>query len=788
MFMTDLWHALRRLRSQTGTTIAAVAMLGLGIGIATAMYTVVDALVLRPVPFARPNELASVYMGDQHGGANTVAPAVLHAWRESKAFVQAESVHSDTIALDVDGAIATQRLAWVTPGLFSMLGGVQPVLGRLFDQTEGRAGSDDRVLISEPLWRASFGADRAVIGRHVNIDGEPVVIIGVLPSQFHFPMRDTVMWRPIDFDALASLRAKVRPTAYVRFATDIPRADALRLATMAARTADATTERLQARTRPLLVQESYTFQAMPLLGGGVIFMFLTLCINVSSLLLARTTVRRREFSTYAALGASPARLIRQAFIESGVLGLLGVVVGVALGSWLVTLVRSVASESYLMQSLNPLSLNTPALSIAVLAGLVAMCMAGLLPAWLASRADAIHAMRAADHGASETRRARALTNLLLISQIALACMLLIAATLLVRSFINLSGTARGFDASRLSIATMSLPTDAFPDRSARAAVAKVIEERLRQVPGVQGVAWSYGVPPDGASVSTGRWTSDAANTPAKEMTIDRYNVGPDFFALYGISLLSGRTFQPGDADGDVVISERLARALWPDVNPNGRTFRFENEQLHVIGVAREIQYPSLDASLDRPELYARFGGVGRYAMLTLGCTGVCPEPGVVRRQLTGAHPAIKVLSVRRLDDVYREQLVRPRAVAALAVLFAAIAVATAAAGLFCVLTLAVGRRRREFGIRLALGASPEAVRRVVMRDGLRICAIGLVIGSVGAFAVTRALASLQYGVTIRDPLTWVMVLGAIAIVCLAASWRPARDAMRVAPALLLKEE
>jgi putative ABC transport system permease protein len=272
------------------------------------------------------------------------------------------------------------------------------------------------------------------------------------------------------------------------------------------------------------------------------------------------------------------------------------------------------------------------------------------------------------------------------------------------------------------------------------------------------------------------------------MTVNRYRVGPDFFALYGVPLLRGRTFLPTDSGADVVVGERLARALWPGLDPIGRSFRFQDERFHVIGLAREIHFPSLDAKLDRPQFYEPFGGIGSYPNLSVRCESSCPSAALVRQRISATSPAVHVENVRALEDVYFEQLAQPRAAAALGFAFAAMAILAAAGGLFSVLTFAVSRRRREFGIRTALGASPVHIRRVVFRDGLVVALTGVAIGTIAAVSLSRTLASLEYGVTIADPVSWALVLGVIGTTTLAAACRPARQATRVDPVVLLREE
>lgn len=786
----DVRYAGRSLQRRPGAAATAAAMLGLGIGITTAMFTIVDALILRPVPFHQPDELAFVYMGHDRGGRTAVAPAVLRAWQESPAFADAQSAVPDTALLEVNGAVVARGIARVTPGLFDLLGGVRPVRGRLFDASELRAGINDRVLVSEDAWRTLYQADPAIIGRTVLIDGEPLVVIGVLPADFRFPSWNTVIWRAVDVQAMPASLANELPMAYVRFAPNVPRSDGLRIATEAARAADSSNAELRLRVEPLagLVLDPYYQRAVPLLAGGVILVFLVLCANVSSLLLARLTGRQREFSMRSALGASRGRLIRQAFVESSVLGLFGVIVGISIGWMLVSLAREFLPEAFLLRTLNPLNIDLRALGVTSVSGVVATVAAGLLPAWLGTRTASDSSLRITERSGTDTRGARALTRALLVGEIALACTLLVGATLLVRSFINLSNAERGLNVDGVLVTSMSLSPPTFTDRAARAAAARTIEEQVRQLPGVQQVAWTYGLPPDGGAISFGNWQSDAPGAPIVDMVVNRYSVGPEFFGLYGIPLLRGRTVEPSDQPGAVVVGERLAGVLWPGLEPVGRTFSFQKERFQVVGLVREIHHPSLDARIDRPEFYQPFAGVGSYAMMSIRCATTCPNAALVRQRIVATHPAVRVVDAQPLEDVYFEQLARPRAAAALGFAFAGVAVLAAAGGLFSVLSYAVGRRKREFGIRTALGASPAHIRRVVLRDGLAVALTGIAIGSVAAWSLGRALVSLQYGVTVADPVTWTFVLGVLGFTTILASWRPARQATRVDPVLLLRED
>ena len=785
----DARHACRSLWRRPGPGLAAMTMLGVGIGLTTAMFTLVDALILRPVPFDEPDQLAHVYMGTDTGGRIAVAPGVLRAWRDSPAFAGAEAANPHIAVVEVAGAVVTRGIARITPGLFDLLGGVRPVRGRLFDAADSKAG--DRVILAENLWRTLFDADPAVVGRHLTVDDESLLVVGVLPSAFRFPSWDTVIWRAADFDALPAWARDQYPRAYVRFADGIPREDALRFATQAARAADPRNAELRPLVEPLagLVLDAYYQRAVPLLAGGVVLVFLVLCANVCSLLLGRLTTRQREFAMRSALGGTRVGLARQAFIESSVLAALSVVAGIGIAWALVSLVRVYLPEAFMLRTLNPVDVDVRALAVTSISGIVAMVGAGLLPAVIGTRVDVDRSLRVTDRGGTEARPARMMTQALLVGEIAFACALLVGATLLVRSFINLANAERGLETRRVLTAWLDEKDPGLGDQPARVAAARAIEDRIRELPGIGQVAWSFGAPPEGGGWTSGDWRSDAPGAPVVNTMLNRYYVGPEFFELYDIPLLRGRPVRASDPRGTVVVGERLAGMLWPGLDPIGRSFTFEQgERFYVVGLAREIHHPSLNVRNDRPEFYEPFAGINRNAMLSLRCAGPCPDTARVRQQLRAGHPGVGVFDVQVLENVFFEQLARPRATAALSLTFAGVAVLAAAGGLFSVLSYAVRRRRREFGVRAAMGASPRQLQRLVLREGLAVALLGITLGTATAWTGGRILASLQYGVTITDPLSWTVVVGLLACTTIAASWLPARHASQTNPVRLLREE
>ncbi len=787
----DVRHAVRRLRSRPVTSLAAIGMLGLGIGITTAMFTIVDALLLRPVPFRDADRLASVVMNDEHGGRGDVARPVLRAWKETPVFEAVEGHHSTTSLIESGDRLVERPTAFVTSGLFDMLG-VHPIRGRGFEEGEGRAGTSDRVVISEDLWRSAFGADPAVIGSHITVNRDPLTVVGILPADFRFPTAKTELWRPIDYEAPPP-DAMARPVALVRIAAGIPEADVLRVATGVAHAADPSTNNLQAFTRPLAgaYRDTYLTGAVPLLAGGVLLVFLVLCANVSSLLLERFTSRRREFAMCSALGASRGRLFRQALVESAMFGTLGAATGIAIAWTLVGVTRGFLPESFLLQTLNPLNVDYRAIAAASLSGFLATAAAGVLPAWVGTTTNAANSLRVVDRGGTETRAARSVTQALLVGEIALACALLVGATLLVRSFVNLAQVDRGLNSRGVVTAWITF-SKSLDDAAARTATAAVLEDGVRHLPGVTKVALSFGLPPGGGGVSFGDWQPDTAGASPVHMTVERYSVGTDFFELYGIPLLAGRTFQPedtsGDAGGPAIVGQRMAAALWPGTSAVGRRFSFLDAHFEVVGVVKEINHPSIDVRQDHPEFYEPFSAGGTQVMMSIRCDQACPDVPLIRQRLTEASPLVRVYEVRALDSVYFKELATPRAAAAMGFAFAAVAIVAAASGLFTVLSYGVSRRRREFGIRTALGSSPAQIRGLVLRDGLTVALAGVTLGSVAAWWLARGLASVEYGVTAADPVTWSIVFGVIGVTTIAACWRPARQATHVDPVLLLREE
>lgn len=789
MWLDDARHALRRLRSNPATVLASALMLGLAIGLTTAMFTLVDALLLRPVPFPDADRLARLWMRSETGGRTTVSLAVMEAWRASGLFDAVEGDAPETFILGAAANMTERPAAFVSPGLLSLLG-ARPVVGRLFRPDEGRAGTDDRVLISEGLWRSMFAADPEIVGRRTTLDGGAVTIIGVMPASFRFPNWDTTMWRPLDFLAPPPREATRLPRPIVRIARGIPLDDAMKAATTAAHHAESLPANQWAAAESLAspYRGQYARQAAPVLGVCAIIVFLVLCANVSGLLLVRLEGRRREIAVAVALGASRARLVREALLESAALSAAGLALGLGLASGLVAGAGAYLPESMLAHTLNALNLDSRALAWASSAAVAAAFGAGLLPAALAPRVAPMAALRAATRSGTEGAGGRTLRRALLVGEVALACTLLVGAALLVRSFVSLAGAERGLDTANVIVGWISGMGGPDASRAERAALGRVVETALRELPGARSVALSQGAPPNGGGFTTGDWIPDVPGATPVRTTIETYAVGRDFFDIYGIPVLRGRTFEPGDSADAVIIGERLAALLWPRLDPVGRSFRLDERRFDVIGVARELHVPTTEQRRDRPEFYRPLLPGAQTIALNIRCDGPCPDPAVIRQRVRDVQPNATVWNLGLLDAKYQEHVESPRAAAMLVLVFAGIAALAVAGGLFAVLSYLAGRRRREFGVRLALGARPRQLRALVLREGATMVLAGAAVGAVSAWWLTRSLASLMYGVTLGDPVSWLTVFAVLAAVSLSASWWPAARAARVDPSILLREE
>jgi putative ABC transport system permease protein len=786
----DGQRAVRRLMSPRSGLIAVAGVLGLAIGITTSMFTIADSLFLRPVPFDAPDQLAILHMRGPMGGPRGVPPSVLRAWQGAAMFEDVEAARQQTVLVETDAGPIKRAVALVTPGVFHMLGGVRPVRGRLFDKLDSTVG--DRVLISEDVWRAFFNAEPGLVGRVINVSGHPATVVGILPSAFHFPERNTAIWQASRFDTPEAELPRNRPIAYVRFKPHVPRPDVLRFATAGARQAAPQYHSRWADAVPLAETDLDYRRTLPLFAGGVILIFVGLCANASSLLLVGLTARGREFETRVALGASRVRLVQQALFESAATCVASVIVGIGLACALIAMARVVLPSGLLRQSLNSVDVDMRALAVTSVAAVAALLAAGVLPAVSGTRIQSGVGSQCSMRSGTHTKRGHAIRCTLTGAQIAISCTLLVVAALLVHSFVKLMTQDRGVDTSGVLVATVRFPQDTFATQAARTTVANRIVEVARAFPGVRRTSWSYGVPPDGGVRPTGSWVPDSPTAQTVEMDVTQFAIDQNFVALYGLTILSGRALDRADPPDSVLISESFAHRLWPHGDAVGRTVDFRNRRLGthrtfgVVGIVREVRNPSLDRTLEAPQLYAALREVGVLGFLSIRCDSSCPDATLLERRLAESGAIID--GVQPLENKYVGQVEGPRAAATLAWSFALTALMASAAGLFALLSYNVGRRRREFGIRMALGAPPSSIRRLVWRETLTVAVPGVAVGALAGLLLTRLLSSMLFEVRNTDPSSWLAVVGVLAVTVMAASWRPIQTAISGSPMRLLSED
>lgn len=790
----DFRHALRRLRTRPAAALLGVALLALAIGLTSATFTLVDALILRPAPFRDPGSLVRVAMGptEQNASVNIRLP-LIKAWRSAAGFAAVHAVVQYRASFGSGEDLLGVSAARVTPGLFDELGAA-PLAGRMFVAGDGAPGRDDLAIISETLWRSRFGGDVTLVGRRIEMNGDLVRIVGVMPASFAFPFSQTRVWRPLDLDYPATIgRPNPSGYAYARVAPDVPREDAARMAAEVVHSADGRTagQRVLLRSITDGSLDAYSSDSVKAGALGVALVFFVLCANVLNLTLSTLAARRREFALCSVLGASRSRLLWQAVWEQVVIGVGAAALGLAAGAALVSLARGWLPVSILSRTLNPIDLDIRAVAASSAFSIAAVIVAGLIPAWIGTRQDSAPQLQLSSRSATADRRTRRLTSVMLVAELALAVALCVGAGVQLRSFVNLLHDDRGFDADRLATFELSLPAASF------AAVAEQLRHAAEAVTGIDGATLSFGLPPSKGALHFYDVTPDRPGAAPVKLVINGYEVTPAFFPVFGVRMLEGRALQDGDTAHTVIISRSMATQLWPDTSAVGRTFTFSDGRAFVVvGVTAEIRNALLDPRRDEPELYqplmaaanASSAGDSRPVDLTVRCEHGCPALDLVRAQLKAASPAALVYAGHHVRDDYGVALERPRAGSVLAIAFAGIALLAVGAGLFAVLTRVALQRQREFGIRLALGATPAELRRIIHTSGFWIAGAGVGGGVILAFGLGRALTAVEYQVNLGDPLIWIAVMAAITATVLASSWRPARQVGRVDPIVLLREE
>ena len=806
-FLQDIRYGLRRIVQNPGFSAIAVLTLALGIGATSTIFSVVNAVLLRPLPFHDPQHLVAVSQvtTDTQAGAVPMSFTKYEAIRDQSQSLARIAVYYP-ISPSLGGESEPEQIAAarVSGDLFGLLG-VAPQLGRGFDAAEMTPGGADAAVITDGLWHRRFGGEPTVLGRTLRLDGKDITVVGVLPAAFRFPLQlpEPQVWMPRVSEPDALTPAQVHSGAsYLSFVArlqpgrTIAQAQA-ELDTINARYreqygsyVDATRFRLQAQS----LAESLVGTSRPplaLLLAAVAFVLLIVCTNVASLQLARGSARVREMAVRKALGASRVRLVRQLLVESLALSLVGGALGLLLALAAVPLAQQITAGT--LPRLEETRVDGTVLLFSLaLCGLTAVAF-GVVPALHASRGDLQTGLRQGGRGSSDGA-ARSRLRVLFVGEVAVALVLLTGAGLLVRSLAGLVSVDPGFKPQGVTAIPITLPVARYSQPARQADLFRQLLERAAALPGVKAAAATSYVPLSGAFrfvffCPEGRVCEGIGKDPV----IAQRQITPDYFEATRTPLRRGRAFTTADTAQSlpvVIVNETTARRYWPGADPIGKHLANSRDkvQREVVGVAADVKFRSLDAP-NIEEMYLPLAQSPWPSMTVLVRSDADPRPLVaaVRQELARLDPDIAVSGVQSLDEIVSGSVAQPQLVERVVAVFAALALVLASIGIYGVMSYSVAERTRELAVRMALGAGPREILRLVLGEGLGLTAAGLVLGLAVSLAATRLMSSLLFGVSATDPVTFGGAVAVLAATALLASFLPARRGMRLSPVRALRD-
>ncbi|HEU0180051.1 MAG TPA: ABC transporter permease [Blastocatellia bacterium] len=798
----DLRYGARMLMKQPGFTLIAVITLALGIGANTAIFSVVNAVLLRPLPYPEPAALARIYEKETDAAAPSerleVAPANFLDWRrQSRTLVEIAAWGQEEQALASQDHADSVVAAFVSANFFSVLG-VSPLHGRVFTSEEDKPGSDTVALLGYGLWQRRFGGDPNVVGQRVNLDGSQYTVLGIMPAGFQYP-RGAEIWTPLALNAnqtqmrdahFLQVIARRRPDASLAQV----RVEMETIAGSLARQYPATNKHWTVNVVPLLEDEvGQARTTMLMLMSAVGLVLLIACANVSSLLIARGAMRRAEITIRSALGASRWRIARQLLTESVLLAGLGGGLGLLLALWGTDALLALSpSEIPRLQTARvDLYALWFTLAVTVLAGLIF----GMLPALQAARIKLHESLKEGGRGASGSLANKRIFGALVVSEIALALIVLVGAGLLLNSFMRLRRVEIGIQTTNLLTVEVNLPSSRYRGKDYQAHrlnfYGQVIE-RIGALPGVAGVGAIDSLPLGGHERG---WTfrKEGQTLAPSERQVAGFQIATtDYFRAMGMQIRRGRAFAESDRDGSpqvAIINESFARQFYPNEDPLGQRIIIRNRPAasEIVGVVNDIRHFGPDKA-PGPEMYVPYNQLVVGAVPLVVRTTSEPEAliGAVRQEIRAVDREVAIGKVRTMTQMMSATLAERRFALLLLGGFAALAQLLAAVGVYGVMSYAVTQRTREIAVRMALGAQTSDALRLIIKQGMSLALIGVAGGLVGAFALTRLMEKLLFGVGATDPLTFIVIALLLTLIMLLACWIPARRATKVDPMVALR--
>ncbi|HEX8651885.1 MAG TPA: ABC transporter permease [Pyrinomonadaceae bacterium] len=802
--LQDLRYGCRMLLKTPGFTLVAIVALALGIGANTAIFSVVNGVLLRPLPFKDPDRLVWAQAADLKTGepGGSISPPDFLDYREqNRVFEHFAALQYISFTLTGDAA-EPERVtgARVSADFFETLG-ITPVKGRSFLAEEEREGSNRVAVISHGLWQRRFGSDPNLVGKTVDLSGQSTLVVGIMPAGFQFPS-EVEVWSPIPFGGKeTSMRRTHFLNAIGRLKPGLTLQDAQADITSVAR-------RLEQQYPETNTNYGMGLTLLPeqivgdmrrtlfVLLAAVGFVLLIACANVANLSLARGATRGKEIAIRVAMGASRSRVVRQLLTESVLLAVLGGVLGLLLAVWGVDMLVALSPED--LPRVKEVTIDPRVLSFSLLISILTGVLFGLAPALSFSRGrDLNETLKEGGRASGAATGHNRMRSLLVVAEVALSLMLLVGAGLLIKSFLKLSKVETGFDATSVMTMRISLPQTKYAEPQRRAAFYQQLLERTRALPGVEAAGVISELPLSGQNNDT--YFTIEGKPPAAPGSEDRLanfrTASPDYFRVMGIPLIRGRFFNDGDREGAphaVIISETFARRFFPDEDALGKRLTIDLGEPwtgEIVGVVGNIRHFSLATEPFR-EMYMNIAQTPRGSVNLVVRTRSDPAAltAAIKQEVQGLDRDLPIYNPKTMEQRVSESAAAPRFRTLLLALFAALALVLAAVGIYGVISYSVTQRTHEIGVRMALGAGRRDILKLVVGHGIVLTLIGVAIGLIGAFMLTRIMATFLFGVSATDPLTYAVVSLLLIGVALVACYVPARRAMRVDPMVALRYE